>query len=112
MAQAIDVAKRVLEGHAIGKQADIFLELLQGVFGMRAKVAIDIAAPKAQGVQSLLQGDDVGAMEIRKTQVKRTIAQFIRGVYQRAPADDVNVAQGVEAEVTRNDATARAVVSP
>ena len=71
---------------------------------MRAKVAIDIAAPKAQGVQSLLQSDDIGPVEVGKTQVKRAIAQFIRGVYQRAPADDVNVAQGVEA---RGDAKRR-----
>ena len=104
VAQAIDVAERVLEGHAVGKQTNVFLELLQGVFGMRTKITIDIAAAKAQGVQSLLQGDDVGAMEVGETQVKCAVAQFIRGIYQCAPTNDVDIAQGIEA---RGDAKRR-----
>lgn len=46
MVQAVDVGVGVLEGHAVGKQADIFLELLQGGLGMRTKVAVVFATGK------------------------------------------------------------------
>ncbi len=35
--QAVDIGVGILERHAIGKQADIFLELLQSGLGVREK---------------------------------------------------------------------------
>ena len=80
--QALDVAERVLERHAVGEQADVLLELLQRRLGMGAEVAVVGATCEAQDVQGLLQGADVGAMEVGETQVQRAIAQFIGRVDQ------------------------------
>ena len=99
MVQAVDVGVGVLEGHAVGKQTDIFLELLQGGLGMRAKVAVVLAAGKAQNVQSALQGLHIGAMEIGHAQIEGAVAQLIRGVYQGAPAGDIDGAAGGEAAI-------------
>ena len=90
MVQAVDVGVGVLEGHAVGKQADIFLELLQGGLGMRTKVAVVFATGKAQNVESALQGLHIGAMEIGHAQIEGAVAQFIRGVDQSAPAGDID----------------------
>lgn len=72
--QAVDVGVGVLEGHAVGKQADIFLELLQGGLGMRTKVAVVFATGKAQNVESALQGLDVGAVKIGHAKIERAVA--------------------------------------
>jgi len=77
MVQAVDVGVGVLEGHAVGKQADIFLELLQGGLGMRTKVAVVFATGKAQNVESALQGLDVGAVKIGHAKVERAVAQLV-----------------------------------
>ena len=92
--QAVDIGVGILERHAIGKQADIFLELLQSGLGVRAKIAVVLAAGKAQNVERALQGLNVGTMEIGHTQIERTIAQFIRGVDQGTPAGNVNGVTG------------------
>ena len=92
--QAVDIGVGILESHTVGKQTDVFLELLKGRFGVRAKVAIVLAAGKAQNVERLLQGLHVGAMEIGHTQVEGAVAQLIRGVDQGTPAGDVNGVAG------------------
>lgn len=92
--QAVDIGVGILERHAIGKQADIFLELLQSGLGVRAKIAVVLTAGKAQNVERPLQGLNVGTMEIGHTQIERTIAQFIRGVDQGTPAGNVNGVTG------------------
>ena len=51
--QAVDIGVGILERHAIGKQADIFLELLQSGLGVRAKIAVVLTAGKAQNVERL-----------------------------------------------------------
>ena len=93
--QALDVAERVLERHAVGEQADVLLELLQRRLGMGAEVAVVGATCEAQDVQGLLQSADVGAMEVGETQVQRAIARVYRtrrpgltnrGGRRRAPA--------------------------
>ena len=89
----------VLEGHAVGKQADIFLELLQGGLGMRTKVAVVFATGKAQNVESALQGLHIGAMEIGHAQIQGAVAQLIRGVDQGAPTGDIDGMTGSKAAV-------------
>ena len=88
--QAVDIGVGILECHAIGKQADIFLELLQSGLGVRAKIAVVLTAGKAQNVERSLQGLNVGAMEIGHAQIERAVAQLIRGVYQGAPTGDID----------------------
>ena len=95
----VDVGVGVLEGHAVGKQADIFLELLQGGLGMRTKVAVVLAAGKAQNVESALQGLHIGAMEIGHAQIEGAVAQLIRGVDQGAPTGDIDGMTGSKAAV-------------
>lgn len=97
--QAVDVGVGVLEGHAVGKQADIFLELLQGGLGMRTKVAVVFATGKAQNVESALQGLHIGAMEIGHAQIQSAVAQLIRGVDQGAPTGDIDGMTGSKAAV-------------
>lgn len=93
--QTVDIGVGILECHAVGKQADIFLELLQGRLGVRAKVAVVLTAGKTQNVECPLQGTNVGTMEIGHAQIKRAVAQLIRGVYQGAPTGDIDgVASG------------------
>ena len=99
MVQAVDVGVGVLEGHAVGKQADIFLELLQGGLGMRTKVAVVFATGKAQNVESALQGLHIGAMEIGHAQIESAVAQLIRSVYKGAPAGDIDGMTGSKAAV-------------
>ena len=97
--QAVDIGVGVLEGHAVGKQADIFLELLQGGLGMRTKVAVVLTAGKTQHVQSALQGLHIGAMEIGHAQIQSAVAQLIRGIDQGAPAGDIDGMTGGKAAV-------------
>lgn len=97
--QAVDVGVGVLEGHAVGKQADIFLELLQGGLGMRTKVAVVFATGKAQNVESALQGLHIGTMEIGHAQIQGAVAQLIRGVDQGAPTGDIDGMTGSKAAV-------------
>ncbi len=99
MVQAVDVGVGVLEGHAVGKQADIFLELLQGGLGMRTKVAVVFATGKAQNVESALQGLHIGAMEIGHAQIEGAVAQLIRSVYKGAPTGDIDGMTGSKAAV-------------
>lgn len=99
MVQAVDVGVGVLEGHAVGKQADIFLELLQGGLGMRTKVAVVFATGKAQNVESALQGLHIGAMEIGHAQIQSAVAQLIRGVDQGAPTGDIDGITGRKAAI-------------
>lgn len=88
--QAVDIGVGILERHTVGKQADIFLELLQSGLGVRTKVAVVLTAGKTQNVERPLQGLNVGAMEIGHAQIKRAVAQFIRGVYQGTPTGDID----------------------
>jgi site-specific DNA recombinase len=97
--QAVDIGVGILERHAIGKQADIFLELLQSGLGVRAKIAVVLTAGKTQNVERALQGLNVGAMEIGHAQIERAVAQFIRGVYQGAPTGDIDGAASGKATV-------------
>lgn len=97
--QAVDIGVGILERHTIGKQADIFLELLQSGLGVRAKIAVVLTAGEAQNVERALQGLNVGAMEIGHTQVKRAVAQLVRGVYQGAPAGDIDGAASGKAAI-------------
>lgn len=99
MMQAVDVGVGVLEGHAVGKQADIFLELLQGGLGMRTIVAVVFATGKAQNVESALQGLHIGAMEIGHAQIQSAVAQLIRGVDQGAPTGDIDGITGRKAAI-------------
>ena len=99
MVQAVDVGVGVLEGHAVGKQTDIFLELLQGGLGMRTKVAVVFATGKAQNVESALQGLHIGAMDIGHAQIQGAVAQLIRGVDQGAPTGDIDGMTGSKAAV-------------
>ena len=97
--QAVDIGVGILERHAIGKQANIFLELLQSGLGVRAKIAVVLSAGKTQNVERALQGLNVGAMEIGHAQIERAVAQFIRGVYQGAPTGDIDGAASGKATV-------------
>lgn len=97
--QAVDIGVGILERHAIGKQANIFLELLQSGLGVRAKIAVVLTAGKTQNVERALQGLNVGAMEIGHAQIERAVAQFIRGVYQGAPTGDIDGAASGKATV-------------
>lgn len=99
MVQAVDVGVGVLEGHAVGKQADIFLELLQGGLGMRTKVAVVFATGKAQNVESALQGLDVGAVKIGHAKIERAVAQLVRSVYKGAPTGDIDGVTGRKAAI-------------
>ena len=95
--EAIDVVERILKRHAIGKQAHVLLELLQRSFGMRAKVAVCLAAREAECIERVLQRLDIGTVEIGKTQVQGAVAQAIRGVYKRAPARRIDALAGIKA---------------
>ena len=97
--QAVDIGVGILERHAIGKQANIFLELLQSGLGVRAKIAVVLTAGKTQNVERALQDLNVGAMEIGHAQIERAVAQFIRGVYQGAPTGDIDGAASGKATV-------------
>lgn len=97
MVKALDVGKRVLERHAIGEEADVFLELLQRRLGVRAKVAIVDAAGKAQRVECPLQCLHVRAVEIGQAQVERAVTEFVRGVDQRTPCGAVDLVARLDA---------------
>lgn len=99
MVQAVDVGVGVLEGHTVGKQADIFLELLQCGLGMRTKVAVVFATGKAQNVESTLQGLYVGAVKIGHAKVERAVAQLVRSVYKGAPTGDIDGVTGRKAAI-------------
>ena len=97
--QAVDIGVGILERHAIGKQANIFLELLQGGLGMRTKVAVVFATSKAQNVESALQGLDVGAVKIGHAKIERAVAQLVRSVYKGAPTGDIDGVTGRKAAI-------------
>lgn len=79
MVQAVDIGVGILESHTVGKQTDVFLELLKGRFGVRAKVAIVLAAGKPKTLSAFYQGLHVGAMKWAYAG-KGAVAQLIRGV--------------------------------
>ena len=66
---------------------------------MRTKIAIVLAAGKAQHVQSALQRLHVSTVEIGHAQVEGAVAQFIRGVDQGAPAGNIDGMAGSKAAV-------------
>ena len=66
---------------------------------MRTKVAVVLAAGKAQNVESALQGLHIGAMEIGHAQIQSAVAQLIRGVDQGAPTGDIDGMTGSKAAV-------------
>ena len=82
--QAVDIGVGILERHAIGKQANIFLELLQSGLGVRAKIAVVLTAGKTQNVERALQGLNVGAMEIGHAQIERAVASLYEASTRRS----------------------------
>ena len=96
MVQAVDVAEGVLEGHAIGEEPDVLLELLQRRLGVGAEEAVVYAAGEAERVEGLLQRADVGAVEVGESQVERSVAKLVGGVDEGAPAGGVHLVAGGE----------------
>ena len=89
--QAIDGVEGVLEGHAVGGEAHVGLELLHGRLGVRAVEAVDRAAREAEHVERHLQVAHVGTVEVGKAQVERAVTHVIGLVDQHDPGNLVNL---------------------
>ena len=91
MVQAVDVAERILERHAVCEQADVLLELLKGSLGMRTEVSVIHTASEAKCVERTLQCKDICPMEVGQAQVQRTVTQLVGGIDQRLPAGGIDL---------------------
>ena len=85
MVEVADGGVRVGAGDAVGRQAQVELELAQRKLGERAEDAVGGAAGEAERAQRVLQLQHVVAVEVRHAQVQGAVAQRERGVDERRP---------------------------
>ena len=77
MAQALECVEGVGERDAVCQHAHVLLEELDGGLGVRAKVAVHLAAGEPEHIERLLQAAHVVAVEVGKTQVQRAVTHLI-----------------------------------
>ena len=95
----MNVVEGVLEGHAVGKEPYVLLELLEGRLGVRAERAVCAPAREAQGVERVLELHNIGSMEVGQAQVEGAVAERVRGVDEGAPARGVHGISHIELHV-------------